>query len=138
MTEAFGVALGIGIVTGLVIIAVMRRIGMHRDRAVGPILLVAIAAFYPVFAMDRGTAGEIAVHVSVFVLFLAIAAVSYRTSLVIAGAALIAHGLFDIAVAGAGEGPEPDWWAPFCLGVDGVIGLWLIFARPWLDDRPKP
>lgn len=138
MTEAFGTAIGIGIVTGLAIIGVMRRIGMHRDRAVGPILLVAIAAFYPVFAVDRGTAGEIAVHASVFALFLAIAALSYRTSLVIAGAALIAHGLFDLAVAGTGEGPEPDWWAPFCLGFDGVIGSWLMFARPWLGDRSEP
>ena len=137
MISAYLISLGVGVVVGFAIIALMTSIGMHRDRAVGPILLVAIAAFYPVFAVDDGALSEVILHGGVFLGFLAIAAISYRSRLVIAGVGLVLHGLFDAWAGGMTDGPEPDWWAPFCLGVDAVLGLWLILSRPWRSIPPE-
>ncbi|SLN45675.1 hypothetical protein ROJ8625_02202 [Roseivivax jejudonensis] len=120
-----------GLLFGAATIGLLRITGMDRDRATGPILLSAIALFYPVFAVENGTGREIALHGAIALAFLAAAVIGHRFGLMLVAIAMIGHGLFDIAVHAVPNGPAPRWWGPFCLGVDVVLGAWLLVARPW-------
>ena len=112
-------------------IGLLQGTGMARDRATGPILLAAIALFYPVFAVENGTGPEIALHVVIALAFLAVAVIGHAHGLMIVAAAMVGHGLFDLAAHTLSDGPALRWWGPFSLGVDAVLGVWLWVARPW-------
>ena len=58
--------------------ALLRLTGMERDRAAAPVILIAVAAFWPVFAVEEGGAAEIALHGAVASSFLALALVAHR------------------------------------------------------------
>ncbi|KIT17124.1 hypothetical protein [Jannaschia aquimarina] len=123
--------LAAGVVFGGATTGLLRATGMDRDRATGPILLAAIALFYPVFAIEAGTGPEIALHIAIALAFLGVAVIGHARALPLVAAAMIGHGLFDISAHVASDGPAPRWWGPFCLGVDVVLGGWFLFARPW-------
>ncbi len=120
-----------GIAFGGATIGLLRVTGMDRDRATGLLLLAAIALFYPVFAIENGDAVEIALHIAIALAFVAMAVIGHRRGLVLVAAAMIGHGVFDFAAHMLSDGPAPRWWGPFCLGVDVVLGAWLLIARPW-------
>ena len=122
--------LAIGVVLGLGAIGLLRWTGMDRDRSTGPITLTAIALFYVAFAIENGDAADIAIHTAIAGLFVGLAVLGHARGLALVGVAMIGHGLFDVAMAFV-EGPAPEWWTPFCLGVDVVLGVWLIAFRPW-------
>jgi len=119
-----------GIAFALLAIVLLRLSGMSRDRATGPVMLVAIALFYPVFAVDHGGLPAFAVQVMIAALFTAVAILGYRTRLAWVGVGMIAHGLFDAVAHTALNSPAPGWWGPFCIGIDVVLGLWLLTLRP--------
>ncbi|NBC19700.1 MAG: hypothetical protein GVY06_01415 [Alphaproteobacteria bacterium] len=123
--QAILVALLAGIGLALAALSGMRLVGLHADRGVHSVVLIAIAVFYVVFAVEHGEAGEIAFQSLLALAFTALALLGYRRSLwwVVAGLAL--HGVYDIAVHGHGANPAPDWWGPFCLGVDLMLALGL-------------
>ncbi len=123
-----------GLAFGGATIGVLRATGMDRDRATGPILLAAIALFYPVFAIEHGNTAEIALHAAIAIAFLAMAVIGHARGLVLVAVAMIGHGVFDFAAHMLSDGPAPRWWGPFCLGVDVVLGVWLLIARPWRMD----
>ena len=131
---AFAVPLAVGIVFALGAIVLLRTTGMDRDRASAPIILVAIALFYPVFAIENGGVGDIVVHAAIVALFAAFAIAGYMRGLAVVGVGMIAHGLFDVAMGYVDANPAPSWWAPFCLSVDVALGIWLLAFRPW--ERP--
>ena len=120
-----------GIAFGGATIGLLRATGMDRDRATGPLLLAAIALFYPVFAIENGTGSEIALHVIIAAAFLGATLAGHARGLIVVAIAMIGHGAFDIAAHVLSDGPAPRWWGPFCLGVDVVLGVWLLIARPW-------
>ncbi|QFT45380.1 hypothetical protein FIU97_02215 [Roseivivax sp. THAF40] len=126
-----------GIAFAGLIIALMHLSDMSRDRAAGPVMLVAIALFYPVFAVEHGDMADIALHAAIAVAFTTIASTGYRTRFAWVGLGLIGHGLFD-AIAHFGlDSPAPDWWSPFCIGVDLVLGCWLFWFRSELFATRK-
>lgn len=110
--------------------AFLRLTGMERDRAAAPVILIAVATFWPVFAVEEGGAAEIALHGAVASSFLALALVAHRVASALAGAGLIAHGVFDASAALLSDAPGPPWWAPFCSAFDGVLGGYLLVRRP--------
>ncbi len=116
--------LGIILTTGLLFVSTM--VGLHRDRGVYPITLIAIALFYVVFAFEHGGVWEIAFNSVVACLFLLFAIGGYVRSLWIVAIGLILHGLFDVVYAASASNPAPDWWAPLCLTVDLLLGLFLV------------
>lgn len=109
--------------------ALMHRLGLLAERSGLVILVCAVAAFYPVFAFaGGGDIGSILFHLSVFGGFCAAAAWGFHAGMAVLAALLVAHGLFD-AVAILTSAPGPDWWPPFCAGVDLAAGgyvLWLL------------
>ena len=121
----------IGIVVALGVIGLLRATGMDRDRASAPIALVAIALFYPVFAIENGDLADVIVHAAIVALFAALAIAGYKRGLAVVGVGMIAHGLFDLVMGYVDANPAPGWWAPFCLGMDMVLGIWLLAFRPW-------
>ena len=135
--NAFFVPLAIGLAFALGAIALLRLTSMERDRASAPIVLIAIALFYPVFAAENGDGTDIAIHAAIAALFTALAVVGYRRGLALIGVGMIAHGLFDLAMGAVAGNPAPAWWAPFCLGVDVVLGGWLLMFRPWQRAREE-
>ncbi|MFO6463436.1 hypothetical protein [uncultured Jannaschia sp.] len=131
MTGGVVIPLAAGTAFAAATIALLRWTGMDRDRATGPLMLVAIALFYPVFAVENGSRAEVAIHAGIALAFLGAAIIGHRRGLALVGIAMMAHGAFDLAAHVLTDGPAPRWWGPFCLGVDVVLGAWLLIARPW-------
>jgi hypothetical protein len=115
--------LGIILTTGLLFVSSI--VGLHKDRGVYPVTLIAIALFYVVFAFEHGGVREIVFNSVVACLFLLFAIGGYVRSLWIVAIGLIIHGLFDVVYSESASSPAPDWWAPFCLSVDLLLGLFL-------------
>lgn len=114
-----GVALGLGI--GLF----TSIVGLDRDRALYPAILIVIASYYDLFAVMGGGAalvGEIGMSAA----FVLVAIIGFRTNLWIVAAALVGHGVQDLfhdqLIVNAGV---PAWWPMFCASIDVVIGVYL-------------
>jgi hypothetical protein len=120
----------IGLISAGAVIATLRLTGMDRDRASAPIVLIAIALFWPVFAVENGEAWDITVHGAFAVAFAVAAIWGHRRDPAVVGWALVAHGAFDAGVEVLADGPAPPWWAPFCAAFDVVVGLWVVLAAP--------
>ena len=120
MEYAIGVTLGIGI--GIFSTVV----GLDRDRALYPAMLIVIASYYCLFAVQGGSNRAIVIETAVGAAFVIIAAVGFRTSLWLVAAAIVGHGVFDLFhhlfIDNAGL---PSWWPMFCMSIDIVIGIYL-------------
>ena len=110
----------VGITLGLASVGLMALAGIARERGSYAVAMVAIAAFYPVFAVGRGW-DTFAFHAVVASLFVGLAILGARKSLWWTVAAMALHGLFDVLDGVRAHDPSPDWWGPFCLGVDLTI-----------------
>jgi hypothetical protein len=76
-----------------------------------------------VFAIQTGDTLEIIVHSGLAAGFVILAIVGARASSWILAAALLGHGLSDVAVGSVLSNPAPNWWGPFCLGIDVILAL---------------
>jgi len=116
----------VGIGLALVVVAALGRIvGLDRDRAFYPVVLIVVASYYVLFAVMAGGHGLI-IELLVFALFAATALLGFRISLWIAAAGLAAHGLFDFTRHWFLEGNGvPEWWPAFCGAFDllAAVGL---------------
>ena len=101
-------------------------IGLDRDRAFYPTVVVVIASYYALFAVMGGSAHALALESIVILMFLGISVAGFRISLWLVVAALAAHGLFDFVHGRLITNPGvPDWWPPFCLSYDVVAAAYL-------------
>ena len=132
----------IGAAVALSVALLARIVGLDRDRALYPIALVFIAAYYLLFAVIGGSRSELWTEALFFLLFLGAALVGFRSSLWLVSAGLAAHGLFDIFhhffVAGRGV---PSWWPGFCLGADVAAAACLavlLIVRPTSGPTVSP
>lgn len=112
----------VGVVLGLLTSLSMGWVGMMTERRAAAAVLVAIAAFYPVFALVEGDVTSIVVHLAIFAVFLTCAALGNARGLLLIGLAIVAHGVFDAVTLWTGH-PGPEWWPFFCAGFDLSIGL---------------
>ena len=108
----FGVALAIAV-------AIFARIvGFDRDRAFYPVILVVVASYYDLFAIMAG-GQHLVLELVGSVIFVAIAAIGFRTNLWIVAAGLAGHGVFDAVHGGLIDNPGvPNWWPLWCLSYD--------------------
>ena len=120
----------VGIVLGAAGMVAMVAGGIVRERGPYVVIIVAIAAFYPVFAVGREWE-TFTFHSVVALLFLALSLLGARTSLWWVVGAMAMHGVFDFFDGIGAPDPSPDWWGPFCLGVDVTIAA----ALAWLLHR---
>lgn len=116
---------GAGVVLGIVIGFVTSVVGMDRDRALYPAILIVIASYYVLFAI-MGGGGPLIAEFSIAIAFLVAAIFSFRTNLWVAAAAIVAHGVQDLFHGQIVHNPGvPTWWPMFCASIDVVIGAYL-------------
>lgn len=112
-----GMALSVGLFTTIV--------GLDRDRALYPAILIVIAFYYDLFAVMAGGAALIP-ETGAIAVFLGAAVIGFRTNLWIVAAALVGHGLFDWRHGALIENPGvPAWWPMWCLSYDAAAGGYL-------------
>jgi hypothetical protein len=122
------VAYLVGATLALVVGALSTVVGLDRDRAFYPTVLIVIASYYALFAVVSESTDALAIEAIVATAFLAAAVVGFKHSLWLVVAALAAHGILDVfhdqVVANPGV---PAWWPAFCLAYDGVAAGYLAF-----------
>jgi hypothetical protein len=123
----------IGLVTSAGVALFARYVGLDRDRAFYPTVMIVIASYYVLFATMSGSVQTVAFELLLMAPFVAAAVAGFRSSAWILVAALAGHGVFDAfhgsLIANAGV---PAWWPAWCLAYDvgAAAGLaWLLRYR---------
>jgi hypothetical protein len=113
------VPLLIGIFLAGVVAVFARVIGLDRDKAFYPTVLIIVGAFYVLFAVMAGGGRGLVIELVGFASFAGLSVWGFRTSLWIVAAGLAAHGVFDFVRYNWFPGPgAPEWWPGFCGGYD--------------------
>ena len=120
----------IGIVLSAGVALFARQVGLDRDRAFYPTVMIVIALYYVLFAVMSGSIQTVVLESVVMSLFAMAAVVGFKSSAWIVVAALAGHGVFDAVhghiIENAGV---PAWWPAWCLAYDvgAAAGLgWLL------------
>jgi hypothetical protein len=101
-------------------------VGLGRDRAFYPTVLIVIASYYLLFAAMGGSPRAAFVEMAAMTVFVAVAVIGFRLGLWWVVLGLFAHGVFDFVHGGLIANPGvPSWWPGFCLSIDGVLSLGL-------------
>jgi hypothetical protein len=121
-------AIGIVLSAGVAILA--RGVGLDRDRAFYPTVVIVIASTYVLFAAVGGSTADVMMESIIMAGFSAVAVVGFKSSPWILVIALVGHGVLDAfhgkVIANPGV---PPWWPAFCLAYDvgAAVGLaWLL------------
>lgn len=102
-------------------------VGMDRDRAYYPTMTIVVASYYVLFAVLGESPHAILLESVVGMVFLIAAVAGFKSSLWVAAAALVGHGVFDLVLHGriiANPG-MPAYWPAFCATFDVVAGAYL-------------
>ena len=106
---------------------VLSRAGLLRRSGIVGLILIAIAGFWPLFAVAAQDDAQLLFHLAIFAGFGAAALLSHRIGLAGLALALIAHGVLDGALFTTTH-PGPLWWPAFCAGYDVVFGGAILFV----------
>ena len=124
----------IGIVLSAGVAVFARQVGLDRDRAFYPTVMIVIALYYVLFAVMSGSVQTVVIESVVMTLFAAAAVAGFKSSMWIVVVALAGHGVFDAVhgyvIENAGV---PAWWPAWCLAYDvgaAACLAWLIQRRP--------
>ena len=116
----------IGIVGSAAIAVFARYVGLDRDRAFYPTVVIVVALYYVLFAVLSGSVRTVVLESVVMSLFAITAVVGFKSSAWIVVAALAGHGVFDVVhgyiIENAGV---PAWWPAWCLSYDVGAAAWL-------------
>lgn len=126
---------GIGSLLATFVSVFARLVGLDRDRAFYPTVLIVVGSYYVLFAVMGGSTEALIIESSVMTAFLLLAVIGFKFDLWIVAAALVGHGVFDFfhgrIVTNAGM---PAYWPAFCMSYDVVAGACLA----WLLTRSQP
>ncbi|MFO1512844.1 MAG: hypothetical protein U1F83_08040 [Verrucomicrobiota bacterium] len=120
----------IGVSLALAISLMARIVGLDRDRAFYPTVMMVIALLYCLFAVMGGSMQALGTESVPAVAFLLVSILGFRVNLWFVAGALFAHGVFDGIHHHFISNPGvPVWWPPFCLTYDITAAgylAWLI------------
>jgi hypothetical protein len=120
----------VGIVLSLGVALLARVVGLDRDRAFYPTVVMVIASYYVLFAAMSESVQALAIESILMTGFLIAAVIGFKSSPWIVVGALAGHGVFDAVHGHVLENSGvPVWWPPFCLAYDlGAAGClaWLL------------
>ena len=120
----------IGSLLAVVVTVLARSVGLDRDRAFYPTVLIVVAHYYDLFAMIGGTTQALVIESIVMAAFVLAAVAGFKRNLWVVVAALVGHGVFDFFHAGiVTNAGVPEWWPAFCLSYDVGAGgclAWLL------------
>ena len=112
-------ALLVGVLLALAVGLFATLVGLDRDRAFYPTVMIVIASIYALFAVMGATTNVLVLESVAGVVFVAAAVSGFRSSLWVVALALAAHGVFDMAHGRVIANPGvPAWWPAFCLSYD--------------------
>ncbi len=116
----------IGAVLAFSVGLLMTFIGLDRDRAFYPTVMIVIASYYALFAVMGASTQVLMVESIAIVAFLGASIAGFKRSLWIVVAALAAHGVFDLVHGHLIDNPGvPACWPIFCLAYDVVAAIYL-------------
>ena len=130
----------VGIVASAGVALFARTVGLDRDRAFYPTVMIVIALYYVLFAVMTGSIQTVLAESAVMLVFAAAAVAGFRSSLWIVAAALAGHGVFDAFHGYVIDNPGvPAWWPAWCLAYDvgAAAGLAWLLRRGHLTDAVK-
>ncbi|MBL0029439.1 MAG: hypothetical protein IPO95_10400 [Rhodanobacteraceae bacterium] len=120
----------VGIILAILVAAFARCVGLDRDRAFYPTVLVVVASYYDLYAVIGGSMSVLAAELAVTCIFLAVVVVGFKRDLRIVAAGLVGHGLFDLVHGHLIDNPGlPAFWPAFCMSYDLVAGgllFWML------------
>lgn len=123
----------IGIVLALSAFAFARVVGLDRDRAFYPTIMIVIALLYGLFAAISGSGTVLALESIGIVGFVLLSVIGFKSSPWFVVAALFGHGVYDFLHPHLFANPgAPAWWPAFCSAYDitAAAGLaWLLCRR---------
>lgn len=126
----------IGIVLALGVGLFATGVGLDRDRAFYPTVMIVIASTYALFAVLGGSLEVLAVESIAIVGFIVVSVAGFERSLWLIVAALAAHGVFDLFHGHLIVNPGvPEWWPRFCGAYDVVAAAYLAALLGW-SRRP--
>lgn len=128
----------IGLFLSLAVAGFAVTVGLDRDRAFYPTVLIVIGSLYVLFAAIASSRRTLAIEIAVAIGFLLLSTIGYKKSLWLVAIATAGHGIFDLVHHLFIDNPGvPHWWPGFCATFDVVFGV-LIALRLWthrLADR---
>jgi len=120
------VALIVGAVLALAVGLFGTVVGLDRDRAFYPTVMIVIALLYSLFAVMGASTQALVLESAAGAVFIAAAVTGFRSSLWIVALALAGHGVFDLVHGSVISNPGvPDFWPAFCSTYDVVAGAYL-------------
>jgi hypothetical protein len=125
---------GIGSLLSVVVSVFARFVGLDRDRAFYPTVVIVVAHYYVLFAVMGGTTHALLIELGVMAAFVVVAVAGFNRNLWLVAAALVGHGVFDIFHAGlVTNAGVPEYWPAFCMtfdvGAGGILAWLLIRAK---------
>ena len=109
--------IGVALSTGVGLLG--RFVGLDRDRAFYPTVLMVVASYYVLFAALGASLPAILAESAAMAAFVVADVAGFRSSPWIVVAALAGHGVFDAVHGSLVENPGvPAWWPAFCLAYD--------------------
>jgi hypothetical protein len=116
----------IGILLALIIGLFATVVGLDRDRAFYPTVMIVIAVLYSLFAVIGGSTDALIIEALVGLVFIVVAVVGFKTSLWAVAIVLAGHGLFDLVHGRLVTNPGvPSFWPGFCGAYDVTAGVYL-------------
>ena len=113
----------IGIILALAVAGSSGIIGLDRERAFYPTVLIVIASYYVLFAVMAAPRRTLIIEIVIASGFVLAAILGFKGSGWFVVAALAGHGVFDFVHRFFIENPGvPSWWPGFCLAFDVLIG----------------
>jgi hypothetical protein len=122
----------VGLVLSLAVATFARTVGLDRDRAFYPTVLIVIASYYVLFAAMIGSIETVLFECVLMTGFVAAAILGFKSNSRIVVSALAAHGVLDLFhgafVENAGV---PNWWPAFCSAYDLGAAAALAYLVGW-------
>jgi hypothetical protein len=116
----------IGLMLSLAVAGFAAVIGLDRERAFYPTVLVVIASYYVLFAAMGASGRTLIIEIVVAGGFLLVAVLGFKGNFWLIVAALVGHGIFDFVHHSFIDNPGvPRWWPGFCLAFDALLGGFL-------------
>ena len=125
------ILIGVGLALSVGVSATL--LGLDRDRAFYPTVVIVIASYYALFSVMAGSLSLLLQESVVILAFIVASLAAFKGSLWILPGLLALHGIFDLVHDRFIPNPGvPSWWPPFCLAYDVVAAAylsWLLKSR---------
>jgi len=125
----------VGVVLALAVGVFARVVGLDRDRAFYPTVMIVIALLYDLFAVMGGSNAALGYELIGSFVFITLTVVGFKYDLRWVAVALAGHGIYDFLHPHLFTNPGvPAWWPAFCATYDLTAAGFLA----WIVGREKP